>query len=191
MAKVKNLGWAEPGDPIYQGGPMIHFKAGIQSDRDNGIKKHHDPQCNVMPTEIGRFAVVLDYYNWEGGSCLDSTAPRIALFPAHDVAEMYFDSKVAELSAAMLSEIGNIAAIGSSHWGLSGYTWYCVMLESDETRDEDGWCNFISADGEDDIHGVSKLVKLFDGCKAKPVDGDFELKRIEFADVEEYVYGSF
>jgi hypothetical protein len=191
MAKGKDLGWAKPDDPIYQSVPMIHFKPSAHLDRENGVKTRHNLRCNLMPTETGRFVVVFDYFNWEGGSCLDSTAPRIALLPAKDEADLYFDSKVDELSVAMMGEIGKTKPISGSHWGLSGYTWYCVLFESDDTLDEAGWRSVVSADDENLILKISNLIKRLDGYDAQPVVGGFKLKRIKYSDIEEKIYAAF
>lgn len=191
MAKSKNLGWASPDDQIYQNGGMIHFRIGPIEVHDDGGSLHHYQTYEVTPSETGLYGVAFDFYNWEAGSCLDSNSPQLAIFSSLAEAEMYFESRVVNLSKSMIDECKNVAKISSSHWGLSGYTWYCVLFESDETRDKVGWCELISAAGDDGISTISNMVKRFDGSQAKPAATGFDLERLEFVDVEENVYGAF
>lgn len=190
LKKIKDMGSAKSDDPNASE-PSIRFKPNVSSSIEvgtpSGIPQGY--KSNHAQVTLGRYAVVLDYLNWEAGSCLDLSIPQLALYSTCAGAQDGFGGRCAQLSVAVRNECVMVTKMNESHWGLSGYTTYCILFEANDALGVKAWHGLLgSGDGAD----LSKLVKCFEAFEFRPTGGAcFVRIPLELKDVEDNLLDLF
>lgn len=192
--KSKHLGSAKPDDPIYSSGIAIHFRPGLAHPP---ISHQHKTVASVPREESalgGRYTIVFDYFNWEGGSCLDADDSALLIAATIEEACLLFVVKVKELAFAAGSECQKLSSEARSWRGMSGYTTFCTMYESSKSFDLRSWKEAIVASlqrqGIDDQSPIQII--NFKGTSYRPVEtGAFEVMDIDYSEIADYVSGLF
>lgn len=191
MAKGKFLGLAGPDDPIYRSGVTIQLIPGLASP-DAALEPAASPMHEVVTVDLGQYAVVCDYINWDAGSCLDGEIPRIALCASLDDAQQLFATRCALLTSVVEKECELVGEVSDLSWeGQSGYTGYCILFVADHPRDKAGWSELVSDIADEDPTRLQSLLKRYAGFNATPDSDGFYPEAIPFADVQDWVFDVF
>lgn len=187
-SKITDLGSASQDDPIYSSVVNISFRPQISNQL---INKTIDLTSNTS----GRYAVFIDFLNWEGGSCLNSEESELIIGTTFEDIQMLYKSQIQRFASLAENECNKAKLTDDeASWrGMSGYTAYCAMYEAHKVLDREGWQNIFFDDGEDD-HNIPDRYKLcnFWGCSYQPTyDRDFLATNIGYAEIKNLLIDKF